>query len=138
MEFVEVDVAQGATEVNISFPRGSDAITEYDIFCFLVTPDRKLYQSKLYLVPFVVEASSSSFAEIAIEATTVRVKNKYFTQTVNPSEMVLGDQCTLRTVVQNTDTVNAMRNIVLHMQLQGLELKQEDTVRYARELLVVS
>jgi hypothetical protein len=51
MEFMEVDVPQDATEVNVCFARGSDAITEYDIFLFLVTPDRNLFRT-LSTIPY--------------------------------------------------------------------------------------
>jgi hypothetical protein len=39
--FVEAEVPQGASEVSLQFPRGSDAITEYDIYVFVTTPIRK-------------------------------------------------------------------------------------------------
>ncbi len=70
-------------------------------------------------------------AAIFINSKQVLVKNKYFTQTVNPSEMVLGDRTTLRTVIQNTDLEKPMCDVRLEIVLSGLTLR--DNAPYVRK-----
>ncbi len=58
----------GAKEVRVCFPRGSDSITQYDVYLFSITPDCKFFFIKLFMLCLFASSEEEE-------------KNKHFTPT---------------------------------------------------------